>query len=237
MTIVCCRECAEQVSSEARACPHCEIPYPAVDLESDKNAICPSCSQLVTFDDGRRKARCPNCRKVLSRFRNSAGSDETGSSGGAPSNLAGLAALSSWPIQLGALGVALLIASTSEPLTYSSPERLGRGAGVVIFATVIATMVLVWKRHSRGLIPLLALLFVIPVSTWTSDRSESVTDWRRFAADVSACYREAIGSFAGRAQLFEIGSAAAEQQRTGGFVNECLLVRGWSEAERSILAR
>lgn len=75
-----------------------------------------------------------------------------------------LQALQSRPIQSGAIVVAVALASMATPTTMPDAYRVGYGVGVVLFALILATLVLIWRKRARGFIPILALVLSVPLT-------------------------------------------------------------------------
>jgi hypothetical protein len=139
-------------------------------------------------------------------------------------------ALKSWPIQASALFVSLVLASMGMSQSLPDAVRVGRGLGLVVFAVLLATLVLVWKRPLRGLISVLTLVITAPVVAMNSN--DGATSSLQLSQDIHSCYQRAVAALSP-----DFGDAALspldKQQRAYGYVNECLLVQGWSAEDRS----
>lgn len=163
---------------------------------------------------------CPNCGRQIIK-------DVPADTASATSRTLNLLRLRR--VQLAALAVALLIASTSQPTEFPDTYRVGAGAAVVLVAFTLASVVLVWKSEIRGFIPLLTLILVTPMATWVNpERSASSQE---LAQDVHSCYQRWIEVSTRNQDDLDV-PALDQQQRAGGYVRECLFQAGWSEADR-----
>jgi len=144
-----------------------------------------------------------------------------------------LDSLRSRGVQIGALALAVLVASSAVSTSLSPAVRVGRGIGLVIFALILACLTLVWKRPTRGLIPVLALILVAPIVVM--NRDEQPRSREGLARDLHLCYQRAIEAGARRTsgRGGRVYTERDQQEIAYGYVNECLLVQGWSDAERA----
>lgn len=112
--------------------------------------VCPDCGAQVS-DAAPSCHRCGRPAKVH------------GTSSAAMKDWAWNGALRSRAVQVSAILVAILLASSAAPRGWPDAMRLGSGIGVVVIAAIFASLVFVWQRSTRGYIPILALLLSVPL--------------------------------------------------------------------------
>lgn len=143
--------------------------------------------------------------------------------------------LRSRPVQVAAVAVALFLTAINTSTHLPDAVRLGSAIAQVIIAALLASLVLAWRRPARGFIPVLTLVLVVPVMMLDRSAPPEPVSGSGTASllprDVHRCYQDAIAD--GLFITPEPLSTRQYQQRAIGYVNECLLLQGYSDNERS----